>query len=114
MRIARLIVLFCVACAITGCARKDPVQTLDEAIDALPDEWGLYCDRLEQLAKKSGATVVNRASSTNNYAMLNRVIALTNVKERIRLTWKLYNHCRRTPEWYVEHLDGGYSKPYRL
>ena len=46
--------------------------------------------------------------------MLNRVSALTNVKERIRLTWKLYNHCRRTPEWYVEHLDGGYTKPYRL
>ena len=58
MRIARLMVLFCVACAITGCARKDPVQTLDEAIDALPDEWGPYNDRVEQVAKKFGYTVV--------------------------------------------------------
>ena len=62
MRIARLMVLVCVACAITGCARKKPVQTLDEAIDALPDEWGPYSERLEQIAKRAGYTVVNRAS----------------------------------------------------
>ena len=108
-------VWLCVICSIImGCTRREQVPTLDEAIDALPDEWGPYSDRVEQVAKKFGYTVVNHASSTNNYAMLNRVIALTNVKERIRLTWKLYNHCRRTPEWYVEHLDGGYTKPYRL
>lgn len=113
MRATKLITLFCFACAITGCARKEQVQTLDEAIDALPDEWGPYSDHVEQVAKKFGYTVMNYASSTNNYAMLNRVIALTNVKERIRLTWKLYNHFRRTPEWYVEHREGGFNNRYR-
>ena len=101
MKIPHAVVWLCVGCAVMAeCVHREP--TLDEAIDALPDEWGPYSDRVEQVAKKFGYTVVNHASSTNNYAILNRVIALTNVKERIRLTWKLYNHCRRTPEWYVE------------
>ena len=112
MKIQHAVVWLCVGCAVIAeCVHREP--TLDEAIDALPDEWGPYNDRVEQVAKKFGYAVVNRASSTNNYAMLNRVIALTNVKERIRLTWKLYNHFRRPPEWYVEHREGGFGNRYR-
>ena len=103
MKLFHLLILICAACVLAGCSRQEP--TLDEAIDALSDEWGTYSDKLERLAKEVGTTVLNRESSTNNYAMLNRVIAVTNVQERIRLTWKLYNHCRRTPEWYVEHRE---------
>ena len=103
MKLFHLLILICAACVLAGCSRQEP--TLDEAIDALSDEWGPYSDKLERLAKEAGTTVLNRESSTNNYAMLNRVIAVTNVQERIRLTWKLYNHCRRTPEWYVEHRE---------
>jgi len=114
MKMFYKLILLCTTCVLAGCARQEPTLSLDEAIDALPDEWGPYSDKLELLAKKAGTTVVNRASSTNNYAMLDRVIAVTNVHERIRLTWKLYNHFRRTPEWYVEHLDGGSEKKRRL
>ncbi len=103
MKLFSPLILIYTACVIAGCSRPEPM--LDEAIDALSDEWGPYSDKLERLAKEAGTTVLNRESSTNNYAMLNRVIAVTNVQERIRLTWKLYNHCRRTPEWYVEHRE---------
>ena len=85
-------------CALTGCAPRE--SSLDEAIDALPpDEWGPYS--------------MVQGIATNNYMVLNQVIALTNVKERIRLTWKLYNHFRHTPEWYVEHREGGFRKRNR-
>ena len=53
-------------------------------------------------------------SYANNYAVLKRVIAVTNVEERIRLAWKLYGHFRRSPEWCVEHQDGGSGKRRRL
>ena len=111
MKILCHLVSISIVCAIIGCSSKEP--TLDEAIDALPDEWGPYTDKLEQFAKKHDYTIVSRKSSRSNYAMLDKVIAVTNVQERIRLVWKLYNHFRRTPEWYVEHTDGGFVKRYR-
>ena len=111
MKTFRYLVLIGAACAIAGCPRREP--TLDEAIDALPDEWGIYSEKFERFARKAGTTVLNRESSTNNYAMLNKVIALTNAQERIRLTWKLYNHFRRTPEWLVEHREEEYRNRER-
>ena len=75
-----------------------PEPTLDEIIDALPDEWG---------ERRS------LGIASNNYVVLNRITAMTNVKERIRLTWKLYDHFRHSPEWYVEHREGGLESPNR-
>ena len=98
MKVQHHLILICAACVLAGCPRQEP--TLDEAIDALTDDWG---ERY-----KIGA------SYSNNYAVLKRVIAVTNAGERIRLTWKLYNHFRRTPEWCVEHQDGGFEKRRRL
>ena len=98
MKLFNLLILICTACVLAGCSRPEP--TLDEAIDALTDDWG---ERY-----KIGA------SYSNNYAVLKRVIAVTNAEERIRLAWKLYNHFRRTPEWCVEHRDGGLKKEHRL
>ena len=98
MKLFHLSILICAACVLAACSRPEP--TLDEAIDALSDDWG---ERY-----KIGA------SYSNNYAVLKRVIAVTNVAERIRLAWKLYGHFRRSPEWCVEHLDGGMKKEHRL
>ena len=94
MKIQHAVVWLCLGCAVIAeCVHLEP--TLDEAIDALPDEWGPH---------------FNAGASSNNYAVLDRVIAETNVQERIRLAWKLFNHFRHTPEWYVEHLEGGNKK----
>ena len=98
MKVLHHVILICAACVIAGCSRPEP--TLDEAIDALSDDWG-------------GRYQVG-ASYSNNYAVLKRVIAVTNAEERIRLAWKLYNHFRRSPEWCVEHQDGGFKKKRRL
>ena len=98
MKVLYHLFLICAVCVLAGCSRQEP--TLDEAIDALSDDWG---ERY-----KIGA------SYSNNYAVLKRVIAVTNVEERIRLAWKLYNHFRRTPEWCVEHQDGGLKKEHRF
>ena len=98
MKVLHHMILICAACVLAGCSRPEP--TLDEAIDALTDDWGE--------GYKIGA------SYSNNYAVLKRVIAVTNVDERIRLAWKLYGHFRRTPEWCVEHQDGGLKKEHRL
>ena len=111
MKMFRQLILIAIACILAGCSRREP--TLDEAIDALPDEWGIYSEKFERFARKAGTTVLNRESSTNNYATLNKVIALTNAQERIRLTWKLYNHFRRTPEWLVEHREEEYRNRER-
>ena len=81
MKVLYHLFLICAVCVLAGCSRPEP--TLDEAIDALTDDWG---ERY-----KIGA------SYSNNYAVLKRVIAVTNVEERIRLTWKLYNHFLRPP-----------------
>ena len=98
MKVSCYLICIYAFCALTGCARRE--SSLDEAIDALPpDEWGPYS--------------IVQGIATNNYMVLNQVIALTNVKERIRLTWKLYNHFRHTPEWYVEHREGGFRKRNR-
>ena len=75
MKVLHHMILICAACVLAGCSRPEP--TLDEAIDALTDDWG---ERY-----KIGE------SYSNNYAVLKRVIAVTNVDERIRLAWKLYN-----------------------
>ena len=98
MKLFNLLILICATCVLAGCSRPEP--TLDESIDALTDDWG---ERY-----KIGA------SYSNNYAVLKRVIAVTNVEERIRLAWKLYNHFRHTPEWCVKHQDGGFEKRRRL
>ena len=98
MKVSCRLILICAACALAGCSRPEP--TLDEAIDALSDDWG---ERY-----KIGT------SYSNNYAVLNRVIAVTNAEERIRLAWKLYGHFRRSPEWCVGHRDGGLKKEHRL
>ena len=99
MKIPHAIFCLCTLCtALVGCMRREQMTTLDEAIDALPDEWGPH---------------FNAGASSNNYAVLDRVIAETNVQERIRLAWKLFNHFRHTPEWYVEHLEGGNKKRER-
>ncbi len=111
MKMLGCLILFGVTCAIVGCSHREP--TLDEVIDALPDEWGMYNEKLKRIATKGNYTVVNRASSTNNYVVLGRVIAVTNVKERIRLTRKLFNHFRRTPEWYVEHWEDSTRNSHR-
>ncbi len=96
MKVSCHLVLIVVACALAGNASTEP--TLDEIIDALPDEWGDRC---------------SLGIASNNYAVLNRITAISNVKERIRLTWKLYDHFRHSPEWYVEHREGGLENPNR-
>ena len=98
MKLFHLLILMCAACVLVGCSRPEP--TLDATIDALTDDWG-------------GRYKIG-ASYSNNYAVLKRVIAVTNVDERIRLAWKLYGHFRRSPEWCVEHHDGGFEKRRRL
>ena len=98
MKTVHYLVLIGTACVLAGCSRPEP--TLDEAIDALTDDWG-------------GRYKIG-TSYSNNYAVLKRVIAVTNVEERIRLAWKLYGHFRRTPEWCVEHQDGGFKAERRL
>ena len=113
MNSARYLMLIVVSCALAGCTRQETVQSLDDSIAALPDEWGPYSDKAQRHADKHGYAIANWKSSTNNYAMLDKVIAVTNVPERIRLAWKLYNHFRRTPEWYVEHKDGGLAERHR-
>ena len=65
MRILHPLALICIACVLAGCPRREP--TLDEAIDALPDEWGIYSEKFERFARKAGTTVLNRESSTNNW-----------------------------------------------
>ena len=99
MKTSHLVFLLCVFCVIVGCVRRQQEPTLDEAIDALPDEWWSRC--------KIGTAY------SNNYAVLDKVIAVTNAQERIRLAWKLYNHFRHTPEWYVENMDGGNKRGQR-
>lgn len=105
MNVTFTFAVLCVVCAVAGCTRREKapdlqLPTLDEAIDALPDTWGFW-------------SAGEPACYTNKYAVLKQVSALTNVKERIRLTRKLINHFRHTPEWYVEHLDGGFRKSQR-
>ena len=98
MKASYFLMLFCVTCTIIGCSREEPIQSLDEVIDALPDEWG---------------TRHNTGASSNNFAVVDRINGVTNVLERIRLSWKLFNHFRHTPEWHVEHLGGGFSRGQR-
>ena len=99
MNVSCAAVWLCVTCLIAmGCTRWEKSPTLDEDIDALSDEWGPRCSEL----------------SSNNYAVLDQVIAETNVQERIRLAWKIFKHFRHTPEWYVEHLEGGNKKGERF
>ena len=97
MKLFHLLILICTACGLAGCSRPEPM--LDDEIDALSDDWGD--------PYRSGT------SCSNKYTVLMRVIAVTNVEERIRLAWKLYGHFRRTPEWCVEHQDGGGSEKKR-
>ena len=98
MKLFHLLILICAACVLAGCSRPEP--TLDETLDALSDDWG---ERY-----RIGT------SYSNSYAVLKRVIAVTNVEERIRLAWKLYGHFRRSPEWCVEHQDGGLKREHRI
>ena len=100
MKVAHHLFLIGAACVLAGCSRLEFTPSLDEVINALPpDEWG--------------SDIIVLGIATNNYTVLNRVVALTNVKERIRLAWKLYNHFRHSPEWYVEHREGGLRKSNR-
>ncbi len=100
MKVAHHLFLIGAACVLAGCSRLESTPSLDEVINALPpDEWG--------------SDIIVLGIATNNYTVLNRVVALTNVKERIRLAWKLYNHFRHSPEWYVEHREGGLWKSNR-
>ena len=94
MKVAHQLVLIGAVCVLAGCSRPEP--TIDEVIDSLTDDRGECCKI--------------RTSYSNNYAVLKRIIAMTNVEERIRLAWKLYGHFRRSPEWSVEHQDGGLTK----
>ena len=104
MNVLCFLTLVCTIWAIMGCARSEnesafnKALTLDDEIEALPDEWS--CRR-------------DMGPVSNNYVILDRVIAVTNVQERIRLAWKLFNHFRHTPEWYLEHLEGGSKNKYR-
>lgn len=64
MKISHAVVWLCLGCAVIAeCVHLEP--TLDEAIDALPDEWGPH---------------FYAGASSNNYAVLDRVIAETNMK----------------------------------
>ena len=83
---ACLALLLAVGYAVAGCMRQRP--TLDEEIEALPDEWSF--------SSKTGV-------SSNNYAVLNRIGDIGDVSERVRLTWKIFDHFRHTPEWHVLH-----------
>ena len=73
--------------------------SLEREINELPDQWSAEW--------KSGA-------SSNNYAMLSRVISLTNVQERIRLTCALRRHFWKSPEWYVSRRLGIHGEDARL
>ncbi|MGN0846665.1 MAG: hypothetical protein ACI4RA_04690 [Kiritimatiellia bacterium] len=64
-----------------GCSPRTP--TLEDEIAALPVEWTGF--------KTLGA-------SSNNWAMLDRVMAVGDAGERVRLVKALYVHMRSTPE----------------
>ena len=64
-------------CLVVGCSPRVP--TLDEEIARQPDEWSL--------SPEFGA-------SSNNWALLDRVLAIENVWERIRLVSALQTHFR--------------------
>ena len=64
-------------CLVIGCSPHVP--TLDEEIANQPDEWGM--------GWQIGA-------SSNNWALLARVVAVEDVQERIRLVSALREHFR--------------------
>ncbi len=70
-----------VFCLVVGCSPR--VLTLDEEIASQPDEWSVDY--------RSGA-------SSNNWALLDRVVAAEDVHERIRLVSALREHFRHPPE----------------
>ncbi len=70
-----------VLCLAAGCSPQVP--TLDEEIANQPDEWSMDC--------RSGAY-------SNNCALLDRVMAVEDVQERIRLVTALQAHFRHSPE----------------
>lgn len=69
----------------SGCRRV--TSDLDAEIAALPrDTW---------------TALSHMGASSNNYEILNRVSAVPDVQERIRLVRVLRDHFRRSPEWMV-------------
>lgn len=65
----------------------------------MPDEWRVGFD--------FGAT-------SNNYALLARIMSLSNHLERIRLSRLARDHFRHSPEWLLSHLDNHYKEEQRF
>ena len=77
-------------CLMIGCSPHVP--TLDEEIANQPDEWGM--------GWQIGA-------SSNNWALLARVVAVEDVQERIRLVTALQAHFRHPPEQLLADCGKG-------
>ena len=77
-------------CLMIGCSPHVP--TLDEEIANQPDEWGM--------GWQIGA-------SSNNWALLARVVAVEDVQERIRLVTTLQAHFRHPPEQLLADCGKG-------
>ena len=77
-------------CLMIGCSPHVP--TLDEEIANQPDEWGM--------GWQIGA-------SSNNWALLDRVVAVEDVQERIRLVSALREHFRHPPEQLLADCGKG-------
>ena len=77
-------------CLVIGCSPHVP--TLDEEIANQPDEWGM--------GWQFGA-------SSNNWALLARVVAVEDVQERIRLVTALQAHFRHPPEQLLADCGKG-------
>lgn len=84
-------------CACCGCRQEG--KSLEDEIVALPDEWGMDI--------REGAT-------SNNFEMLSRVMAVSNVSERIRLARLAREHFWHRPEWFVTNSVNPYHERLRF
>ena len=84
-------------CIVVGCSPRG--TTLDEEIARLPDVWGA--------GRRQGV-------ASNSWILLDRVLSVPNVRERIRLVAALQSHFRYSPERILAECGKDHAFSARL